>query len=288
MLGNPMFGVGYMQQTSGSRRKGGSVGRKTTTGAAEQPIPPPQKPGLFAPRGEKQLWKAIAAQDPAAIEQVGSEFADYRVAAYSVAGMLFAKVDRNRAERLLSMVLDGGQEPATDPFLQKYTASEIMLPIAPGVSAEMPLCRDGLGLLLAEIRQERGDLQEAIDAVEVLEPTTYAAVSLAELYSQVGRHADVIELTEGLANEDDASALLLVYRGIALRAEGIPDAALEALNLALRARSRDKAIRLLAYSERASVYVELGRKAMARKDLGRILAEDSTYEGVQQRLEELQ
>jgi tetratricopeptide (TPR) repeat protein len=163
-----------------------------------------------------------------------------------------------------------------------------MLPIAPGVSAEMPLCRDGLGLLLAEIRQERGDLQEAIDAVEVLEPTTYAAVSLAELYSQVGRHADVIELTEGLANEDDASALLLVYRGIALRAEGIPDAALEALNLALRARSRDKAIRLFAYSERASVYVELGRKAMARKDLGRILAEDSTYEGVQQRLEELQ
>lgn len=58
-----------------------------------------------------------------------------------------------------------------------------------------------MGLALAELKQEQGDLEGAIDAVEQLEPTTYSAVSLAELYAQTGRWDDVIELTEGIKNE---------------------------------------------------------------------------------------
>ena len=37
---------------------------------------------------------------------------------------------------------------------------------------------------LAELKQDHDDLAGAIDVVEQLEPTTYAAVSLAELYAQ--------------------------------------------------------------------------------------------------------
>jgi hypothetical protein len=56
------------------------------------------------------------------------------------------------------------------------------------------------------------DLQtDANSPRELLEPTTYAAVSLAELYAQTGRWNDVVELTEGVKNEDNASALLLVF-----------------------------------------------------------------------------
>ena len=51
-------GVYYQKSTGGSRG-----GRKT----ASQPIaaspPKPKKPGLFAPKGEKQLYKAVKAQD---------------------------------------------------------------------------------------------------------------------------------------------------------------------------------------------------------------------------------
>lgn len=130
------------------------------------------------------------------------------------------------------------------------------------------------------MRQEASDLEGAIDAVEQLEPTTYAAVTLAELYSEAGRHDDVIELTEGLANEDDATALLLVCRGIALRESGYLDGSLEAIKEALRSRSRDTAILHLAYSERAKTYLAQGKKGMARKDLERILAADSSFEGV--------
>jgi hypothetical protein len=48
-------------------------------------------------------------------------------------------------------------------------------------------------------------------------------VSLAELYARVGRYDDVVDLSNGVSNEDDAGARLLVYRGIALREQGYPD-----------------------------------------------------------------
>jgi hypothetical protein len=54
--------------------------------------------------------------------------------------------------------------------------------------------------------------------------------------------------------------------------------------MALRSRSRAMQVRLLALSERAATSAAQGRTSMARKDLERILAEDSAYEGVRERL----
>jgi tetratricopeptide (TPR) repeat protein len=88
-------------------------------------------------------------------------------------------------------------------------------------------------------------------------------------------------------NEDDASALLCVFRGQAFREQGFHDAAHEALKEALRSRSRAAEIRHLALAERAQNYLAQGKKGMARKDLERILAEDSGYEGVKKQLARL-
>ena len=74
-----------------------------------------------------------------------------------------------------------------------------------------------------------GEPSKAIEIVEQLEPTTYSAVSLAELYTQAARYDEVISLTEGLNNQDDATALLLVFRGVAFREQGFLDAAQESL-----------------------------------------------------------
>jgi hypothetical protein len=60
-----------------------------------------------------------------------------------------------------------------------------------------------------------------------------------------------------------------------------------ALKEALRSRSRAAPIRHLALAERAQNYLGQGKEGMARKDLERILAEDSTYEGVREQLSEL-
>jgi tetratricopeptide (TPR) repeat protein len=156
------------------------------------------------------------------------------------------------------------------------------------VTAELPLNRDAVGLALAELYQEGGDLGAAIATVEQLEPTTYAAVSLAELYVQAERYDEAVDLTEGIANEDDARALLCVFRGVAFREQGYHDAAHVAFKEALRSRSRDRAIRHFALSERAANYIAQGKNGMARKDLERILAEDSNFEGIRDSLAELQ
>jgi tetratricopeptide (TPR) repeat protein len=207
---------------------------------------------------------------------------------YSLAGLMLSNSDPDSAEPLLQEALDTGSDPAEDKFAAKYLYTRLQISLAPGITAELPVNRDAVGLALAELRQERGDLDGAIEGVEQLEPSTYAAVSLADLYAAAGRFDEVIALTEGLRNEDDASALLLTYRGMALRQKGFTDAAHEALKEALRARSRSAAIRHLALVERADNYLAQNKKAMARKDLERILAEDSTVEGVADRLAALQ
>ena len=70
--------------------------------------------------------------------------------------------------------------------------------IATGITAEMPIDRQSLGLLLAELKQEAGDVSGAAGVVETLEPTTLSAVSLAELYSVAGRYDEAVDLTNGL------------------------------------------------------------------------------------------
>jgi tetratricopeptide (TPR) repeat protein len=117
-----------------------------------------------------------------------------------------------------------------------------------------------------------------------LEPTAAVGISAAELYSQAGRHDEVVAMTEGVANEDDASAFLLVLRGVAFRELGHLNAAKETLTAALRSRSRASEIRHRALIERAQVHLDAGKKAIARRDLERILAEDSAYPGLREAL----
>jgi tetratricopeptide (TPR) repeat protein len=275
-------GVYYQKSVSGSSRSG------SRSAAAPTPAPvTPKKPGVFAPKGEKQLYKAIKAQDAQAIKQAGAEYPDFRLPAYSFSGLILLSSEPKEAERLLGEAFATGNDPAEHKFVSDYVYTRLQLPIAEGITAELPVNRDAVGLALAELKQDEGDVAGAIDVVEQLEPTTYAAVSLAELYAHAGRWDDVIELTEGMKNEDDASALLCVFRGQAFREQGFHDAAHEALKEALRSRSRAATIRHHALAERAQNYLAQNKKAMARKDLERILAEDSSYEGVREQLAEL-
>jgi tetratricopeptide (TPR) repeat protein len=255
-------------------------------------LPSASKPGLFAPKGEKALYKAIRDQlAPAAIAHVGDEFPEYKTLAYGIGGLLMLNADVEQdAQTVLRMLrtgFDSDEDPAGHPFTKKYLSTYFNLLVAPGVTVHLPFNRDALGLALGEIYQLTGEPSKAIEIVEQLEPTTYSAVSLAELYTQEGRYDEVIALTEGLNNQDDATALLLVFRGVAFREQGFLDAAHESFKEALRARSREPVIRHHALFERAQNYRAQGKNGMARKDLERILAENSDYDGVRDQLSEL-
>jgi tetratricopeptide (TPR) repeat protein len=280
-------GVGISAGVGGVRHSVHSSGRQTTTvrtgvpgvyyqsshRGTRQPSAPreagygplgprPRKPGLFAPKAAKELFKALKEHKADLVERVGQEHAQVKLPALTLAGLMFASVDGDKAVTLLEQAFEAGDAAQTE-FFKKYVQGEIQLKIAEWVTAYAPLGREAVGLTLAELYQTDDKFEQAIDVVEQLEPTTYTAVSLAELYAQEGRFQDVIELTEGVSNEDDASALLLVFRGVAFREQGFNDAAHESFKEALRARSRAATIRHYALFERARNYETQGKKAMA-------------------------
>ncbi len=82
----------------------------------------------------------------------------------------------NEAEQLLTQAFATGKDPAEDKFVSTYLFTRLELSLAQGVTAELPINRDAVGLALAELKQAHGDLEGAIDVVEQLEPTTYSAV----------------------------------------------------------------------------------------------------------------
>lgn len=269
-----------------------SGSRQSTRSRSAPPPPPaprPAKPGMFAPKGEKELYRAVQAKDVAAMERVILERPEFALSAGTVAGVLkLSAADDAGALELLSAVFATGRDPANDPFMVKYVSANLTLKVAPGAAAELGLDRSAVGLALAELHQGAGDLAAAIEVVEQLEPTTFAALSLAELYSEAERHDEVVALTEGVTNDDDPTALLCVFRGVALREQGFLDAAREAFKEALKSKKRAPVIRHRALLERARTYEMDGKRGMARKDLERIMAEDSTYDGLAEALESLE
>ena len=262
------------------------VGQGRSTGASaprDASAAAPAKPGLFAPKGEKALYAAVLSGNPQLVAQSGLDHEDVRLPAYSLAGFMMAEDDPQVARTLLVQAFALG-DPAEHAFTQKYLQVVIDIDISFGVTAHQYLGRDAVGLILAELHQEQGEYQEALDVLSQLHPSTVVMVSVADVLTEGGAISQVIELTDGIRNEDDMTALLCAFRGRALRLQGHHDAAHEALKEALKSKSRHAAIRHEALSERAENYLAQGKRALARKDMERIYAEDSTYPGLEEAL----
>lgn len=288
-----------------SHNKTLSSGRRSPT-PATQPVPPPPrppKPGMLSPGNEKALFGALEATtdrstgDFASVARnFGSGDPALRVLCASLEGLWhFARLDGNaagdpsRARALLGWAAANDPTAAAQhPLAIKYLRDAAWpVEIAHGIVAHLPLHLDVVRLAAAELHQAASDLDAAIWCVEHAEPTASAALSLAELYSEAQRHSDVIDVTTGVENADDATALLLVLRGRAFSASGYHDAARAALKDALRVRSRAAAVRHRALLERAQVNLSQNRKAAARKDVESVLADDPSYPGLAELLTSL-
>ena len=136
----------------------------------ETQVPPgrAKKPGWFAPRGEKALYEAVQTQDPHAIHAVGEEHAEYRLLSDTLAGLMLIE-DESTSESLyngrLTTVATRRRRIRTEVPLRgaqpEHRARRVRDP------ADR---RDAVGLTLAELRQERGDLDGAIDVVKNWKP----------------------------------------------------------------------------------------------------------------------
>src|SRR5262249_8885113 len=152
------------------------------------------------------------------------------------------KPDLPRSVDLLRWAWANAGQIENHEFIRKYiSTSEVTVNVAEGVAATLPISRDAIGLTLAEVEQTLGNIDAAITVAEHLAPSHIAAVSLCELYHRAGRYDGIIEVTNEITNQDDPTALLLTYRGIALRQQGHDTASLGAFKQALKSSKREAA-----------------------------------------------
>jgi Flp pilus assembly protein TadD len=95
----------------------------------------------------------------------------------------------------------------------------------------------------------------------------------------------VVRATVQVENETPVDTAILLYRGRALAALGMPDAAIDVFTLANR-RRKDRPEGLLHQIryDRAVLYEQVGRKAQARREFERLYAADPGFEDVRARL----
>lgn len=294
-LSLPGTGISHSQvlrsSSSSGQRSGGA--RSASAQQAVPAAPPaPPTPGFFSPGWEKNLHKAMLGSrpDPDALAAIARANPEHRVVIAALEGFMRLPAGQNqRVRELFAWVFAQRTEIATHPFVRTYLPqAAVTIEIAGGVSATLPVETATLALALAELHQAAGDLPAAIATVESIDPpTSVAALSLAELYLEADQYQDVVDVTQSIGNVDEVTALLCVFRGAALRELGFHDAARESFKEALRVRSRPATIRHRALIERAGTYIAQRKFAMARKDLEKVLAEDSTVPGLREGLAQL-
>jgi len=176
-------------------------------------IPPPH-----APAWERELFQILHSRTPAdyvgVAQRHGHIAPNLRILAAALEGMLhFEFADTNpaaahRARSLLAWVVAQHVNLSADLFVQRYLPERRWpVEIVHGVTAALRISDDVLILAAAELHQSADDLPAAIWTVGYATPTAHAALSLADLYSSADRHQDVVDLTNGVTNEDDATAL---------------------------------------------------------------------------------
>lgn len=138
-------------------------------------------------------------------------------------------------------------------------------------------------------RSAAGDVRELVSR-DALPAWDRDAIAQAASDCAAGRNGAVIRATDGVdasATVDDAAALLLVYRAIALARVGLFRSAMAMFRRVLGSHDRGRGIRHFALRHRAEVYASEGRRAQARRDLRAIIDEDPTAADAKERLAQL-
>lgn len=208
-------------------------------------------------------------------------------------GLLCLKMgDRAEARRHLGRALDNMRD--LGGLFAKYGVSpEALLKITPEITAHIQPEERGTRLALAELAQGEGNTVEAmaqLDRLLALAPDDPVVVlSFAELALDHPEDRALLErvvcLSTDMPNDTAVDTAILLYRGRALNALGLKDAAIQALTLANR-RHKDRPAALMHQirHDRAVLYEEVGRKAQARREFERLYAEEPNFAGLRERL----
>lgn len=211
---------------------------------------PARRPGWTAAPWARRLHQAVLEGDVAAVRAIARE-EDEGPLGVVLAGLCAHAGGARDARELLREAWEVGGAPEQHPFVTRHLPhATVAVAVSAGLRAALPISRDAVGLALLAGERDAGELDAATAVAEDLDPSVVALLALVDLALRAGRLDDVVELTEGLSNTDDATALLLVQRATALRATDRPAAADAALQDAIRWGVRGSVVRRVALAER--------------------------------------
>jgi tetratricopeptide (TPR) repeat protein len=179
-------------------------------------------------------------------------------------------------------------------LFEKYEiAAQASLPITSDIFAHVFPRERGTRLALVEIAQLQGRHEDAMAHLERLleiDPSDpVVLLSFAELALDTPEDRAlmdrVVRATAHVDNETPVDTAILLYRGQALAALDLPDAAIDVFTLANRRRKdRPEALLHQIRYDRAVLYHETGQRARARREFERLYAANPDFEDVAERL----
>ena len=294
--GIPGTGLYSVETLSGGTRTPRSA--RTVQSPEPQSLSGPPAPGLFARKDEKALnvflldiYNAANPDTPVqVVEKAAALKALYPSLAPAADLITFLHGVTDDACKIDALVL--GKELWShrarlfnDALVYKYfTEITPSAQITRGISSHGIYNAQTLGFIYAEVLQGEAKYEEALAVLEEMIPDQMVAISIADIELTNKQFDQAIETTEDIENEDDATAMLLVLRGIAFREKSLNDAAVECFKRALSHKSRSEGLLHRALFERAESYIRMGKKAMAIKDLEKILVDEPQYPEVEEKL----
>ena len=304
--GIPGTGLYNVETLSGGRGKSRGSTTKTSSGSEEEVVPynPPtsMQPGLFAKKAERALyaylrdifkWDETDTPDQAIEKATTLQFI-HPALMHSLSLLKFlycvkgSSIDDSTSYEWGKEIWSNRQSAFNDKYVRKY-----FLGISPQVQITSGIFSSGvynaqtLGHIYVELLQQMGKFEEAFVILHEMQPDQLVAISIADIEIGKKDYDGAIETTEDIENEDDATAMMLILRGVAFREKGLNDGALECFKRALASKKRSEILLHRALFERAETYARMGKKAMAIKDLEKILVDDSDYPAVQEKLDSL-
>jgi tetratricopeptide (TPR) repeat protein len=302
--GIPGTGLYNIETLSSGRRSTAATTSQSSDEAELRPYSPPvaMQPGLFSRKAERELYKFLldifkhdeADTPDQAIEKASKLQADYLALKYSLDLIKFlfcvkgSSVDDAVGYQWGKDLWSNRQTVFSDGYVIKYLQGITpQVPITNGISTSSIYNDQTLGHILVELLQQMNKSDEALAILHEMDADQLVAISMADLEIGNKDYDGAIETTENIENEDDATAMMLILRGVAFREKGMEDASLECLKRALSSKKRSETLLHRALFERAETYSRMGKKAMAIKDLEKILVDDSDYPAVQEKLDAL-
>ena len=291
-VGIPGTGISDVKRTSlRKRRKESSKGLEENKEYENQILKPQPKnaPSIFASKNERLFFDALIAHEISSYQKLFSN-PELELVSKSIAIQLAIQTDDGLKEssHWFEEIWKNKSDLANDKLFKKYVSQIIVvIPVAPGILFQTYLNIQALGLLYIEVLQQLKDLRKAKQIAEGLTADQISAISLCEIEVQLGEYDEVLSLTENIDNEDDSTAILLVFRAIALREKKLYEASREVSKESLKSKKRNPDIIHKALFERAKTHKAEGNKAKAKLDLEKIIANDSDYPGVDELLKTL-